>query len=420
MVSKSSVFNHYIVDKNKNYIFHPDEEYSFNVYKNIKRDIKEDFPDGLEADKIFTYSLEKIFKNEENLLMILKPKDDYEKEIFFDKLNTLIIVFFLTVFLSFIMAIMMSNTPILLEKELFKAHKELNEFKTIIDKYVITYTAKSDGTIIEASDAFEKVSGYSKDELIGKRISLIKHPTQDRKIIKDLIQTISKNKIWTWIIKNKTKNGEEFWLEQTIIPKIDERNQLLKKYMSVSVDITDKKLLQEMASIDKLTGIYNRRMLDEFLQKTINVVARHKEELSLIIIDIDYFKDVNDRFGHVEGDNVLFQTSKIISENLRSSDIFGRYGGEEFLVICTKTDKNGAFLLAEKLRIAIKEYQFDKVGRKTISLGIADFEKNDTIKSLLEKADIALYKAKNDGRNRSIIYEANIKTLDKNTSFYSI
>lgn len=388
--------------------------------KNIKRDIKEDFPDGLEVDKVFTYSLEKIFKNEENLLMILKPKDNYEKEIFFDKLNTLIIVFFLTVFLSFIMAIMMSNTPILLEKELFKAHKELNEFKTIIDKYVITYTAKSDGTIIEASDAFEKVSGYSKDELIGKRISLIKHPMQDRKVIKDLIQTISKNKIWTGIVKNRTKNGEEFWLEQTIIPKIDERNQLLKKYMSVSVDITDKKLLQEMASIDKLTGIYNRRMLDEFLQKTIDVVVRHKEELSLIIIDIDHFKDVNDRYGHVEGDNVLFQTSNIISENLRSSDIFGRYGGEEFLVICTKTDKNGAFLLAEKLRIAIKEYQFDKVGRKTISLGIADFEKNDTIKSLLEKADIALYKAKNDGRNRSVIYEANIKTLDKNTSFYSI
>lgn len=352
--------------------------------------------------------------------MILKPKDNYEKEIFFDKLNTLIIVFFLTVFLSFIMAIMMSNTPILLEKELFKAHKELNEFKTIIDKYVITYTAKSDGTIIEASDAFEKVSGYSKDELIGKRISLIKHPMQDRKVIKDLIQTISKNKIWTGIVKNRTKNGEEFWLEQTIIPKIDERNQLLKKYMSVSVDITDKKLLQEMASIDKLTGIYNRRMLDEFLQKTIDVVVRHKEELSLIIIDIDHFKDVNDRYGHVEGDNVLFQTSNIIAENLRSSDIFGRYGGEEFLVICTKTDKNGAFLLAEKLRIAIKEYQFDKVGRKTISLGIADFEKNDTIKSLLEKADIALYKAKNDGRNRSVIYEANIKTLDKNTSFYSI
>lgn len=420
MVSKTSVFNHYIVDKDKNYIFHPDEQYSFNAYKNIKRDIKEDFPDGLEVDKVFTYSLEKIFKNEENLLMILKPKDNYEKEIFFDKLNTLIIVFFLTVFLSFIMAIMMSNTPILLEKELFKAHKELNEFKTIIDKYVITYTAKSDGTIIEASDAFEKVSGYSKDELIGKRISLIKHPMQDRKVIKDLIQTISKNKIWTGIVKNRTKNGEEFWLEQTIIPKIDERNQLLKKYMSVSVDITDKKLLQEMASIDKLTGIYNRRMLDEFLQKTIDVVVRHKEELSLIIIDIDHFKDVNDRYGHVEGDNVLFQTSNIISENLRSSDIFGRYGGEEFLVICTKTDKNGAFLLAEKLRIAIKEYQFDKVGRKTISLGIADFEKNDTIKSLLEKADIALYKAKNDGRNRSVIYEANIKTLDKNTSFYSI
>lgn len=112
--------------------------------------------------------------------------------------------------------------------------------------------------------------------------------------------------------------------------------------------------------------------------------------------------------------------SKIISENLRSSDIFGRYGGEEFLIICTKTDKNSAFILAEKLRNAIKNHEFPNVGEKTISLGIAEFEKNDKVKSLLEKADLALYKAKNNGRNKTIIYEKEIKSLDKNSNFYYI
>ena len=420
MVANSTIFNHYIIDKDNNYIFHPNEEFSFSSYKNIKRDIKEDFPNGLNDSEVFTYSLENIFKNEENLLMVIKAKDNYKNEIFLDKLKTLVLLLFITLFLSFIMAVMMSNTPIMLERELFKAHEDLNEFKEIINKYVITYSAKNDGTIIESSEAFEKVSGYSKEELIGNKISIIKHPTEDKETIKNLLNTIRKNQIWIGIIKNKTKDGREFWLEQTIIPKIDEKNHSLKKYLSVSIDITDKKLLEEMASIDKLTGIYNRRMLDEFLQKTIDVVSRHNEELSLIIIDIDYFKNVNDTYGHVEGDNVLFQVSKIISENLRSSDIFGRYGGEEFLIICTKTDKNSAFILAEKLRNAIKNHEFPNVGEKTISLGIAEFEKNDKVKSLLEKADLALYKAKNNGRNKTIIYEKEIKSLDKNSNFYYI
>jgi PAS domain S-box-containing protein len=91
------------------------------------------------------------------------------------------------------MAVMMSNTPIMLERELFKAHEDLNEFKEIINKYVITYSAKNDGTIIESSEAFEKVSGYSKEELIGNKISIIKHPTEDKETIKNLLNTIRKN-----------------------------------------------------------------------------------------------------------------------------------------------------------------------------------------------------------------------------------
>ena len=173
----------------------------------------------------------------------------------------------------------------------------------------------------------------------------------------------------------------------------------------VKLDITDKKELEKIATIDKLTNIYNRRMLDDFLKTEIEIANRHNEDLSLIIVDIDHFKIVNDTFGHLTGDNLLTSISKIILKNIRNTDIFGRYGGEEFLIICRKTTKENAFVLAEKLRILIKEFKFDEIGHKTISLGISDFQKSDTVETLFKKADTALYEAKNTGRDKSVIYK---------------
>jgi diguanylate cyclase (GGDEF)-like protein/PAS domain S-box-containing protein len=405
IIANSTIFEHYIIDKNQNFILHPKDEFSFNKYKNIPRDIKKDFPDGLESKEVFTYSLKNILKNEDESIMVLKTKSDYKKELIADKTNTLIIVFVLTLLLSLIMAIFVSKSPIEIQRKLYKANSRLREFKLIIDKYVITTTTKYDSTIVEVSSAFEKTTGYSKEELLGKEISIIKHPQRDKQIIKELWDTILEQKTWTGIIKNKKKNGEEFWLEQTIIPKINEENKNIENFLSISVDITAKKELEKMAQIDKLTNIYNRRMLDDFLRIEVDIADRHKEDLSLIIIDIDYFKTVNDTFGHLMGDYILTQISKIILENIRNSDIFGRYGGEEFLIICRKTNKENAFTLAEKLRILIKDFKFNEIGHKTISLGISDFQKGDTVETLLKKADSALYEAKNSGRDKSVIYK---------------
>ena len=404
IVGNSTIFEHYIIDKNLNYILHPNNQFSFNKYKNIQRDIKEDFPDGLTSKDVFSYSLKDIFKNEDELTMFLKTKEDYKKELIKDKIHTLIIVFSFTVILSLIMAIFVSKTPIEIQRRLFKANNKLKEFKSIIDKYVITTTTKPDSTIVEVSAAFEKISGYSKKELLGKKISIIKHPQRDKQIIKELWETILKQQTWTGVIKNKRKNGEDFWLEQTIIPKVNEENKNIESFVSISFDVTAKKELEKMATIDKLTNIYNRRMLDDFLRLEIEKANRHDENLSLIIVDIDYFKKVNDTFGHLAGDKLLSQISKIILENLRASDIFGRYGGEEFLIICTQTTKDNAFVLAEKLRVLIKEFNFEQIGYKTISLGISDFQKGDTTETLFKKADSALYEAKNSGRDKSVIY----------------
>lgn len=407
-IGTSSSFDHYIIDKDQNYILHKNNSLSFNKYKNIKKDIKDDFPDGLNTTGVYLYPLKDIFKNDDNSIMIFKTKQDYKKDLMLEKINTAIFVFLLTVILSLFMAFLASKTPSRLQEKLLRAHEKLNEFTLIIDKYVITATTKTDSTIIHVSSAFEKSSGYSKEELIGKPMAIIKNKTRDKDVIQDLWNTILNGKTWIGEIKNKNKNGEEYWLEQHIIPKMNFHDNSIENIVSVGIDVTTKKEIEKIASTDKLTGIHNRRMLDEILQIEIEVAQRHERDLSLIIIDIDYFKDVNDNYGHFIGDETLKRMSTVISQNIRASDIFGRYGGEEFLIICTQTNKDNAYILAEKIRSIVEKYNFYEVGTKTISLGISSFEKNDTIETLFKKADEALYNAKESGRNKTVIYEKKV------------
>lgn len=400
-IRNSTAFDHFIIDKNENYILHPQDKFSFNKYKKIIRDLDEDFPKGFETNNIFAYSLKDIFHNEDDAIFVLKTKKDYEKKLFNEKLNILGIILILTFFISLIMAFMVSKIPTRLQNALLRSNQKL-EVSQIVKNYVISATTKADSTILDISDAFIKSSGYSKKELIGKPMSIIKNKDRDKKIINDLWKTILKGDIWIGEIKNTKKNGETYWLEQHIIPKINKNNKL-EKFVSIGIDITAKKELEELASIDQLTGIYNRRMIDEFLQVEIDIAKRHEYYLSLIMIDIDFFKTVNDNHGHQMGDEVLSRLAKIISNNLRKSDIFGRYGGEEFLIICVDTNSKDAFTLSEKLRLAVGSHKFDNIGYKTISLGVTNLKISDTLETLVKRVDSALYKAKEEGRNKTVI-----------------
>lgn len=402
-IGTSSSFTHYIIDKDRNFILHPDETYSFNKYKDIKRELKEDFPNGLNAQGVYVYPIDNILKNEDKAMLVLKTSDTYEEILKDEMTKTSIIVLLLTIILSFITSFYISKTPAKLQTSLLNAHKKLKEYTSIIDRYIITATTKTDSTIINVSSAFINSSGYSKDELIGQKMSIIKNPNRDKATIKDLWETILSKKTWIGEIKNRKKDATEYWLEQHIIPKVDKQDNI-ESFVSIGIDITAKKELEKLATIDKLTGIYNRRRFEEFLQIEMEVAKRHSQPLSLILVDIDHFKSVNDTYGHQTGDMVLSQTTKIISQNLRKSDIFGRWGGEEFVVICPQTNKSEAFVLAEKLRTAIEKHEFKKVGHKTICLGIAELEHEDNEKTLVEKADKALYEAKNGGRNKSVIF----------------
>ena len=399
-IGTSSSFEHYIIDKNKNFILHPKNEFSFNEYKHIYRDIKADFPDGFEQEGIYTASLNHILKNEDEAIMILKTKTNYQKELIDSKLNTAIIVLGLTVLLSLFMAIIVSRRPIQLQKALLKAHEKLNQFTSIIDKFVITSTTKVDSTILNVSDAFEKSSGYAKEELLGQKMSIIKHPKQDKTLIKSLWDTILSGKVWTGELLNRKKNGENYWLEQYIIPTINEENGKIETFVSVGIDITAKKEIEKLASIDKLTGIYNRRLLDEFLEIEMEVAKRYKEDLSIILLDIDYFKKINDTFGHDKGDLVIKKISSLIQKNIRNTDICARWGGEEFLILASNSDLSGAVKLANNLKDLIENSDFEINNKVTVSIGVSSMNKYLAQESLLKLVDNALYKAKEKGRNR--------------------
>jgi diguanylate cyclase (GGDEF)-like protein len=158
--------------------------------------------------------------------------------------------------------------------------------------------------------------------------------------------------------------------------------------------------LEKLSITDRLTGLYNRLKLDEVLESEVVRAPRSGQPFSVILIDIDHFKQVNDQHGHQTGDQVLIAVAEILRTGTRATDVIGRWGGEEFLIVCPLTDAAGAIRLAQNLRQTIQDHRFPEVGLKTASFGVASFRQDDTIKEIVARADTALYAAKAAGRNK--------------------
>lgn len=158
----------------------------------------------------------------------------------------------------------------------------------------------------------------------------------------------------------------------------------------------------ESAMRDPLTGVLNRTSMDSTLSREVSLAKRHKSELSLLVLDIDHFKTINDKYGHSVGDKVLQNVASKVEDSIRDSDVVFRYGGEEFVVLLNNTDEQGALLLAERIRIAISKAKIKHANKQvkvTVSLGVATLSAEDTANDLFEKSDGAMYAAKQDGRN---------------------
>ncbi len=157
--------------------------------------------------------------------------------------------------------------------------------------------------------------------------------------------------------------------------------------------------LRVLSTTDELTGAYNRRAFNEYLGANIGRAKRYKALLSICLLDIDNFKNINDSYGHDVGDLALKALVRIVKESIRQEDIVARWGGEEFTILLPETGKDAALQLAERLRKNIAVNDFPKVGRITVSIGLAELQVDDTSDTLVKRADLALYQAKDSGRN---------------------
>ena len=168
-------------------------------------------------------------------------------------------------------------------------------------------------------------------------------------------------------------------------------------------DISERKVLEEelarLATTDALTGLYNRHRFNELLQQEVARARRYHTPLSLIMFDLDYFKNINDTYGHAVGDQVLQTVADVIRKNVRTTDWVGRWGGEEFMVLCPEATENEAVSTAEKLRALVESHTFETVKMITISCGVTRFKAPDSVDAFVSRADDGLYRAKGKGRN---------------------
>ncbi|MEM1032185.1 MAG: diguanylate cyclase [Myxococcota bacterium] len=322
--------------------------------------------------------------------------------------------------------------------------------------------ADRDGVTVWANRGFEALTGFASDEIVGRKPGrLLQGPETDGDTIRRISDALHRGEAVSTEILNYKKSGEPFWIHLAIHPRRDERG-VVQEYIAIETDITDqvearealtkrsKQLkeavfrlqrqkdelewlatresevrralekeaatraalheeLRRAATRDALTGIPNRRAFMEEARAAFAHHERYASQLSLVLIDIDHFKGINDRHGHAVGDAVLKHVAGVLEGALRRpTDVLGRIGGEEFAVLLRDTDYAGATVLAERVRRRLESSSLcldeGTVVQATCSLGVAAANTaDDSVEKTIARADAALYRAKAGGRNRWVV-----------------
>lgn len=322
----------------------------------------------------------------------------------------------ISIFLVITFIILKSNRRLNKEIEYRKVieHK-LTRYVDLVDRYIIISSTDLDGVITEASEAFCKISGFSKEEIIGKRHSIIRCPKIPNEFYELMWKDLIEQGHWVGEIRNKSKNGDFYWVK-AFISAIYDLNGKKIGYTGITENITDAKLLKELSITDELTKIYNRRYFNEIFPKIINSAKRNNDVISFCILDVDFFKLYNDTYGHMEGDNVLKMISKTIQNSLnRADDFCFRLGGEEFGILIKGLEPEKAKEFIENIRMSIENLKIKHEKNNvsiyvTASFGLVIQDANSIIsfENIYKAADELLYKAKERGRNKVI---SNITTI---------
>ena len=261
------------------------------------------------------------------------------------------------------------------------------------------------GRLVRVNQAFTQITGYSEAEALGRNPRMLSSGMQDAAFYAAMWNTIATQGHWQGEVYNRRKGGS-LYAEWLSISKLCDAHGEVTHYVAIGSDITQRKQDEEkirmLADFDPLTGLPNRRLLQDRVATALHVAQRQQEKVTLIFLDLDRFKNVNDSLGHPIGDELLVQVARRLTATVRQQDTVCRMGGDEFVLLCPDTDATGAAHLAGKLQEAICERYLIQ-GQElsiTTSIGLAIYpEDGDSFDTLSMRADTAMYRAKQGGRN---------------------
>ena len=302
------------------------------------------------------------------------------------------------------------------KKSLYFAEKII---EASLDSIMVT---DASGKILSVNSAFTKLTGYSEEEAIGQPASLLSSGRHDEVFYQAMWGDIAEKRMWQGEIWNKKKNGDIYpeWLTIVQIDQDDESEHL---FAAIFSDITDRKVsenkIHALAFFDDLTGLPNRRLFNDRFEIALSTAHRNGQQAAVLFLDLDRFKQINDSLGHKVGDELLKAVSNRLDSSVKEGDTVSRFGGDEFVILLTEMDcVNDVVSVVERISKVLSQ-PYDLESKKlhvTPSIGVAiypdDGEDTDT---LLKHADIAMYKAKEGGRNSYQLYtaEMNVVAMDR-------
>jgi len=294
-----------------------------------------------------------------------------------------------------------------------------------LDEHAIVASLDADGTLNYVNDKFVEVSGFTKEEVVGQSWSILGFDTNSASDSSDMWPTLTTGNCWTGEIKNKKKQGQHYWVDATIVPFIDKMNNPIR-YVALLTDITERKQNEEriynLAHYDGLTKLPNRAFFLEELEKSMAETIQSNGKLAVLFLDLDNFKMINDTMGHASGDELL----TIVGDHLRSSvpqsDTVSRLGGDEFTITLRNIQSiSDIETIIDRIMLITKKSI--SLGQKDIavstSIGVSVYPDDASDRStLLKNADIAMYKAKSDGKNTYRFFSKEL--IMENTERHSI
>ncbi len=293
----------------------------------------------------------------------------------------------------------MSETPLVIDywdQEVFKHLLENLGFALLV--------LDQEKTIVFANKKASELTGYEREDLLGQKPLELLFALFSPELCS--LEKLLTDGQCDFDALLKRKDGTEFFAH--LNARLLSFNEKLSFILVTFIDITERKELEKRlfeASIkDPLTGLYNRRFIDEAMKREVAIADRYAVPFSLILIDLDNFKTINDIYGHDVGDKVLVSLSKLLKENLRKADAIARWGGEEFLILLRNTKLSQALEVAEKLRKILCGMEIPPVPAISASFGVAEYKKGEPLDETLKRADLALYKAKAEGKNCVIAF----------------